>query len=127
MTFAVRCLASFAILYLPGCPALAGEADVVDVEFVRNGANFTFHVTVAHADTGWDHYADRWEVVGPDGTVLATRILAHPHVNEQPFTRSQSGIEIPQTTLSVTVRAHDSVDGYGGNEIVVELPQNTGG
>lgn len=127
MTFAARYLVSFAAMYLAAWPASAGEADVVDVKFDRNGATFTFHVTVAHGDTGWDHYADRWEVVGPDGTVLATRVLAHPHVNEQPFTRSQSGIEIPQGIRSVTVRAHDSVDGYGGNEMIVELSDGTGG
>ena len=43
-------------------------------------------VTVQHADTGWDHYADAWEVLAPDGTVLGTRTLLHPHTDEQPFT-----------------------------------------
>ena len=28
-------------------------------------------MTVRHADTGWDHYADKWDVVAPDGAVLA--------------------------------------------------------
>ena len=38
--------------------------------------------------TGWEHYANKWDVVGPDDTILGTRVLLHPHVNEQPFTRS---------------------------------------
>jgi hypothetical protein len=46
---------------------------------------YRFSVTVRHADEGWDHYADRWEVLTSDGTLLATRTLYHPHVNEQPF------------------------------------------
>ncbi len=103
-----------------------------DVEFVRAvqaaDGSWTFHVTVRHPDTGWEDYADGWDVVTPDGIVLKqnaadpfTRLLLHPHDNEQPFTRSQSGIIIPETLTQVTVRAHDLVDGYGGREVVVDL------
>jgi len=83
---------------------------------------YHFDVSVAHADTGWDHYADRWEVVAPDGTILGTRILHHPHVNEQPFTRSLSNVAIPANIDRVIVRAHDSVHEYGGRTMQVELP-----
>ena len=106
--------------------AHAGEADVVGVEFERAGGTYTFRVTVEHADTGWEHYADKWEVVAPDGTVLGTRVLAHPHVDEQPFTRSKSGIAIPAGVTSITVRAHDKVDGYGGREVTVDLGDAAG-
>ena len=99
----------------------AGEADVVDVDISKSGNRYTFSVTVSHADEGWDHYADGWEVVGPDGKVLGTRVLAHPHVNEQPFTRSGS-FEIPEGISKVTIRAHDSIHKYGGKEMLVELP-----
>lgn len=99
----------------------AGEADVVKVDVRRTGDTYRFSVAVLHADTGWDHYANAFEVVGPDGTVLATRVLAHPHVNEQPFTRSLGNVAIPDTVQSVTVRAVDSVHGRGGVEIVVDL------
>ena len=101
--------------------ALAGEADVLDVQVSGSGTEFRFAVTVEHADTGWDHYADGWEVVGQDGTVYGTRVLAHPHVNEQPFTRTGTAT-IPEGIKTVIVRAHDSVDGYGGKEISVDLP-----
>lgn len=102
--------------------AQAGEADVVGVEVRKSGGGYHFDVTVRHADTGWDHYADKWEVLAPDGTVLGTRVLAHPHVNEQPFTRSTT-LRIPEGITKVTVRAHDKVDGYGGKEMTVELPR----
>ena len=106
-----------------GAPAAAGEADVVAVEVVREtGGTYRFDVTVAHADEGWNHYADAWEVLAPDGSLLATRVLAHPHVEEQPFRRSLSGVAIPSGIVEVRVRAHDSVDGYGGREIVIALP-----
>lgn len=103
--------------------AHAGEADVVAARAVAEPkGTFRFDVTVRHADEGWDHYANRWEVVGPDGTVLATRILHHPHVEEQPFRRSLDGVAIPDGIARVTVRAGDSRHGFGGAEIVVDLP-----
>ncbi len=65
----------------------AGNADVLHVRAVEGaGGDWTFHVTVQHPDTGWDDYADGWDVVTPDGTVLQpdpdspfTRLLLHPH------------------------------------------------
>lgn len=107
-----------------------------DVEFVRavnNGDTWTFHVTVRHPDTGWEDYADGWDVVLPDGTIVKanpddefTRLLLHPHETEQPFTRSQSGLVIPDDVTQVTVRAHDLVDGFGGIEVTVDLTQSEG-
>ncbi len=107
----------------PGPAAWAGEADVeaVRIEPEASGA-FTFHVTVRHADEGWDHYADKWQVVAPDGSVLGERVLLHPHETEQPFTRSQSGITIPTDVSEVTIRAHDTVDEWGGKEMTVAVP-----
>lgn len=103
--------------------AVAGESDVTNVSVSAQGeGRFRFDVTVRHADEGWDHYADVWEVVGADGTVYGQRVLAHPHVNEQPFTRSQSGIEIPTDVSEVTVRSGDKVHGFGGKEMLVKLP-----
>lgn len=101
--------------------AFAGEADVVDVQVSGSNGSYNFSVTVRHADEGWEHFANRWEVVGEDGTVYGTRVLAHPHVNEQPFTRS-GNINIPEGVSTVIVRANDSVHGLGGKEIVVPLP-----
>lgn len=107
----------------------AANADVLHVRAVEAAdGTWTFHVTVEHPDTGWEDYADGWDVLTPDGTVIKpdpdsafTRPLLHPHENEQPFTRSQSGIAIPPGMTSVRVRAHDLVDGFGGREVVVDL------
>ena len=80
------------LLCLSAASALAGEADVVGVRYEQSSdGSYVFHVTVRHDDTGWEHYADKWQVIGPDGAVLGERILLHPHETEQPFTRSQSG------------------------------------
>ena len=100
-----------------------GMADVLDVRVVcpeKDRCDFT--VTLSHADEGWDHYADRWEVLAPDGTVLGARTLLHPHVHEQPFTRSLDGVAIPEGVDSVTVRAHDSVHGHGVKTFEAVLP-----
>lgn len=108
----------------------AGNADVLDARVRNTGPGvWYFSVTVQHPDRGWEDYADGWDVVLPDGTVIKpspkeefTRTLWHPHVNEQPFTRSQGGIRIPPGTSQVTVRAHDLRDGFGGRELTISLP-----
>jgi len=104
-------------------PVFGGEADVIEVEVTREGPRvYRFDVTVTHGDTGWQHYADGWEVLAPDGSVLGKRVLYHPHVNEQPFTRSLSGVDIPEGITAVRIRAHDSVHGHGGTEKNLSLP-----
>ena len=101
----------------------AGEADVLKVEVRKTGKQtYHFSVTIRHADTGWDHYADKWDVTGADGSIYGTRTLYHPHVDEQPFTRSLSGVTIPAGVQEVTVRAHDSVHEYGGKVVKTRLP-----
>jgi hypothetical protein len=82
----------------------------------------SFAVTVKHADSGWDHYANKWDVLLTDGTLVASRKLLHPHENEQPFTRSLQNVKLPQGTREVEVRAHDSVHGYGGQTVRVSIP-----
>ena len=102
----------------------AGEADVIEVEVRRIDAEtYSFDVAVRHADEGWKHFANKWEVTAPDGAILGTRTLAHPHVEEQPFTRSLSGVKIPENIAEVTIRAHDLVHEYGGKKVTVAVPR----
>nr|BAG82734.1 hypothetical protein [uncultured bacterium] len=118
-------------------PTETSPSNAADVLFVAatqaQDGRWTFAVTVQHPDTGWDSYADGWDVVTPDGTVLLpdpdapfTRLLLHPHVDEQPFTRSQSGIVIPDDVTTVRVRAHSSVAGFSGREVTVDLNTPSG-
>jgi hypothetical protein len=110
---------------VPAEPSDAGDhdgcADVVAVEVRPDGAGFTFAVTVSSTETGWDKYADAWVVKTEDGRLLGERILTHPHVEEQPFTRSQSGIVVPDGVTSVVVAARDSVLGFCGEELTVAI------
>jgi len=119
---------------MPANGALKADADVRFVKAKRDtDGTWTFLVTVAHPDQGWSDYTDGWDVVLPDGGVVRpdpasqfTRLLRHPHVDEQPFTRAQPGIQIPEGTRAVTVRAHDRVAGWGGAVVTVDLDQGAG-
>lgn len=111
-----------ALCRLPA-PAVAGDVTIVDATARQSGLTWTFSVTLLHADTGWEHYADLWQVIGPDGQVLGERVLLHPHVHEQPFTRSLSGVEIPEGVEDVIIRARDSKHGMSPNEFRITIPR----
>ncbi len=104
--------------------AFAGATSIVDVKVECNNS-CTFSVTLQHADEGWDHYANQWDVVKLDGQLLKSRVLYHPHVNEQPFTRSLSGVIVPEGMNRVKIRAKDSVHGYSDTEFIVDIPGRT--
>jgi hypothetical protein len=125
LLIAVACLA----LPVFGTPAAgAGEVEVLAAKarLVKAGAPpvWRFDVTLRHADAGWNHYADNWEILAPDGALLGRRVLAHPHVGEQPFTRGLGGVAIPAGVTQVRIRGHDKLRGYGGKELVIALPQD---
>ncbi len=101
---------------------VAGCADVVAATIDSSGDTYRLSATILSADTGWDKYADAWEVRAPDGTVLGTRILAHPHVDEQPFTRSLGDVAIPTGLKDVEIVARDSVAGFCGETVMVVVP-----
>ena len=110
-------------LLLAAVPAYSDPATVEAVAVSRVGEGWRFDVTIRHPDTGWDDYADGWEVVDATGARLGYRELLHPHVTEQPFTRSLSGVVIPEGTARVFVRARESVGGWGEALFAVDLPK----
>lgn len=109
------------LLCMTAVPAMADDADIVGAEARANGDSWQFSVTLEHGDTGWDDYADGWRVVGPDGTEFGFRELLHPHVNEQPFTRSLSGVSIPGDIDEVYIEARTNTDGWGTAQRPVAL------
>lgn len=115
LILAVPILASLA------SPLRADDAEIVAALAERQGDTWTFSVTLRHDDTGWDNYADGWRVVAGDGTVLGVRTLLHPHVDEQPFTRSLSGVAIPETAETVFIEARTNTDGWGATRHAVTL------
>lgn len=101
--------------------AYGGEVKIVNVTVSCSGS-CTFSVTLKHGDEGWQHYANQWDVMTMDGKLLKSRVLYHPHVDEQPFTRSLSGVKIPSGTNRVKVRAKDLKHGYSSDEYTVQIP-----
>ena len=119
----LRAVFASAAVILASAPLTAGDADVVDVSIAALGdSKFRIDATVAHGDTGWEHYADRWDVLTEDGNVIGTRVLHHPHETEQPFTRSLT-LVIPADIARGVIRAGDLVHGDdGGKTITVDVP-----
>lgn len=102
----------------------AAHADAPVIENVKTqklGSTWSFDVTLSHGDTGWDDYANGWRVLDSDGNELGVRKLAHPHVNEQPFTRSLSGVRIPSGSQEVGIQASDSIGGWSSPVKTVKL------
>ncbi len=111
----------FFFLFVFSSPGFAGDVEIVDAKADCDNNVCRFDVTLSHADTGWEHYADGWRVITEDGQELGNRVLMHPHVNEQPFTRSLSGVKIPATVKTVWIEAHDSVHGTSSNKYKLDL------
>jgi len=66
-------------------------------------------------------YADAWRVMGLDGVEYGIRVLTHDHASEQPFTRSQAGIEIPSDVAKVIIQGRDQISGWGGATFELDL------
>lgn len=93
-------------------------ASVVTAVEVPSGepGDYTFAITIESPDTGCEQYANWWEVVTPEGNLIYRRILAHSHVDEQPFERSGSPVAV-QPDQTVIVRAHMHSSGYGSQAL----------
>jgi len=104
-------------------PALAETPVVEAVKAVQSGDSWTISVTLSHPDTGWDHYADGWEVFDLYGNSLGLRVLVHPHVNEQPFTRSLSGVVVPTRIKQILIKSRDNIDGWGEDTFTFKLEE----
>lgn len=99
----------------------AGEQrypDIVGVEVERlDDRSASFSVTVSSPYDTPERYADGWRVLDQDGNVLGEHTLAHDHAAEQPFTRTQSDVSIPEGTTELTIEGRDQANGYGGETV----------
>lgn len=92
---------------------LAGDSD----------GGWSLDVTLSSEYDSPERYADGWRVLDADGEVLGEHTLTHDHADEQPVTRTQTGLEIPDGVDVVTVEGRDSENGYGGARLKVEVPR----
>jgi hypothetical protein len=146
MTGPFRPVASFAIVlalpFITGCssdePSFEGAVtsepadsqdqtsdrfpDIVAVSATQGGdGSWAFDVTVSSPYDSPDRYADGWRVIGPDGAVYGTHTLSHDHATEQPFTRRQQDVAIPDGVTEVVIEGRDQINGFGGGTIAVPL------
>ncbi|MFT5062247.1 MAG: hypothetical protein ACI9KS_000161 [Sulfitobacter sp.] len=89
------------IAVLSASPVLADPPVIESATLTGNRLS----VSLSHPDTGWAHYADGWSVFAPNRTEIGTRVLAHPHVEEQPFTRSLSLSNLPKGLTHLVITA----------------------
>jgi len=118
----IKCLV-IGLLGLFSIQVFAGDVEILSANFSQNSNQaWSIDVTLLHGDTGWDHYADAWRVVDEKKMILGTRTLYHPHVGEQPFTRSHS-VKIPAIMTTVYIEAHDKVHGWSPQRLEIDLSQ----
>ncbi len=97
--------------------------DVLEVVVSEESeGSYSFDVTISSPYDSPERYADGWRVRSEDGEVYGEMTLDHDHASEQPFTRTQSGVDIPAEVTSVVVEGRDLANGYGGDTQTVELP-----
>ena len=105
-------------------PLAADPPSVEAVTLTQTGDTWRVDVTLLHGDTGWDDYADGWEVLDMEGNRLGYRELFHPHVNEHPFTRSLGNVAIPEGLTQVQIRARDNVGGGADEPLTtIDVPR----
>lgn len=106
--------------------AFANDVEIVQVVLTSQSGTWRADVTLKHDDEGWKHYADAWRLVDEKGNEIGKRTLYHPHVNEQPFTRSLSGFQIPKDKKFIFVEAHDLKHGWSPNRVKIDMGQTSG-
>jgi len=98
-------------------------ANVVAVSVSGDPGDYTFDVSVESADIDCDQFANWWEVLRADGSLVFRRILEHCHTDENgttdpdapgnTFTRNGGPVDVA-ADQTVIVRAHMSNAGYHG-------------
>ncbi len=104
----------------------ANDVEIVKVILTGQSGAWRADVTLKHADAGWKHYADAWRLVDTEGIEIGKRTLYHPHVNEQPFTRSLSNVHIADDKKIIFVEAHDLKHGWSANRVKIDMSRNSG-
>ncbi len=116
--------AAFALLaVLLAAPALADAPEIVGAKVGETGGLWAVTVTIAHDDTGWDHFAGGFAVLSPDGTQLGALEFSHPHTGQDRFEASLTGLRIPDDIPFILIRTRCSLVGWAAEPVKVDLPR----
>jgi hypothetical protein len=114
---------SAALVLLFAAPAFADAPDIAGATATETGGRWTVTVTIAHRDTGWDHFASGFAVLLPDGTQLGYLELSHPHTGHDTFSASLTGLRISGEVPFVLIRTRCSLVGWAAEAVQVDLPR----
>lgn len=114
------------VLLVSSTSVQAGDVEIKNVYLQEHNGRWRAEVTLQHADVGWEHYADAWRLISEDNKLIATRVLYHPHVNEQPFTRSLDDITLPAGKQVIYIEAHDKMHGWSKQRVKIDLTRSSG-
>ena len=116
----------FISAFIFSLPVSANDVEIIKVVLTKRAGTWQADVTLKHEDTGWKHYADGWRLVDSNGDEIGKRTLYHPHVNEQPFTRSLTGFYLAKEMKTIFVEAHDLKHGWSADKVEIDLTKKTG-
>ncbi|MFT7235844.1 MAG: hypothetical protein ACI9QV_001430 [Methylophagaceae bacterium] len=108
--------------------AKANEVEILAAALIHQSHDeYLVNVKLRHQDTGWDHYADEWRIIDVQGNILGNRLLLHPHVEEQPFTRALSNVKLDDNLTHIYIEAHDKIHGWAKQKLAIELAKMRAG
>ncbi len=90
--------------------------NIVEVSASGSSGEYSFNVRFESSDIDCTQFADWWEVVTEDGTLLYRRILAHPHtpgLSGNPVMRSGGPVTVTADDVMI-IRGHMNNAGYIG-------------
>jgi hypothetical protein len=108
--------------------AQANDVEILAAAIIHQSqGEYLINVKLQHQDTGWEHYADEWRIVDQHGNVLGSRVLLHPHIDEQPFTRALSNVKLDDSHQVIYIEAHDKQHGWAKQKLEIDLTKMQGG
>ena len=96
--------------------------DVLEAELEPAGDAWRLTATISSPYDTPDRDADAFRVLTPAGEELGVRELLPGRADEQDFTRSLDGLEIPADVAEVIVEGRDQQHGWGGGTVRVPVP-----
>lgn len=125
LRFVVGALLSVLAVLSAAGPGFADKPKAIGARVIDLGEDrYQFEVNIAHEDDSWEHFVDRWEIVGKGGAVLATDYMYYPRIDENIVWRALRGVKVDPGTEYVIFRLHDIRDGYG-REMLVRMPRGS--
>lgn len=106
--------------------ARAEAPQVTSASIAQQGDGWTVRAVIRHPDTGWDHYASGWQVLAPDGQVLAFAEITHPHPGGEPIKEELTGITLPQGVDHLMIRVRCTLDGWSARVYRLDVATQIG-